>query len=58
MMKWIRYSGAMVNFAFNPLYWKVLPWARREDMQEDQSWCWACGFLGFTFRIWIDNGQW
>lgn len=59
---WIRYSGASITVSLNPLYWKVLPWLRR---QTDLEWpagpnehTWAGGWLFLTLRLWIDDGQW
>lgn len=60
MMKWIRYSGMSIIFSLNPLWWKVLPWWREETSAEwpNMGKTYACGFLGLTIRIWLDNGKW
>lgn len=61
MIKWIRYSGASIILSLNPLYWKVLPWFRRERNNEwpmVHDYMWAFGFLGITVRVWFDNGDW
>ena len=60
MSKWLRYSGVSVILALNPLWWKVLPWFRREynEWAGPNERTYAFGFLGVTIRIWIDNGQW
>jgi hypothetical protein len=46
--------------ALNPLWWKALPWARRErsEWPGPNEHTWAMGFLGITVRIWIDDGSW
>jgi len=60
MSKWLRYSGVSVTISLNPLWWKVLPWWRREynEWAGPLERTWACGFLGITVRIWIDDGSW
>ena len=61
MRNWLRYSGISIILSLNPLWWKVLPWWRREYNDEWPSpneRTWACGFLGLTIRIWIDDGSW
>jgi hypothetical protein len=58
MLKYLRYSGCSVILSLNPLYWKVLPWYRREDDSWESSNTYACGFLFLTIRVWIDNGDW
>lgn len=60
LTKWLRYSGAAINFSLNPLYWKVLPWWRDETNCEwgQPERTWACGFLFLTIRVWIDRGDW
>lgn len=60
LLSYFRYSGVSIIVALNPLWWKVLPWARREysDWPSANERTWACGFLGVTIRIWIDDGSW
>jgi len=60
MYKWLRYSGVSVIISLNPLWWKAWPWCRREFNEWDgpNQWTGACGFLGVTIRIWIDDGSW
>ncbi len=60
LLSYCRYSGVSIIVTLNPLWWQVLPWARKEAATE---WCstertWACGFLGITVRVWIDDGSW
>ena len=60
-LAWIRYSGVSVIIALNPLWWRWLPWARREITSEwagPRERTWALGWLGVTVRIWIDDGSW
>jgi hypothetical protein len=60
MYKWLRYSGVSVIITVNPLWWRVLPWARREH-NEWAGPCertWSLTWLFLTVRIWIDNGSW
>lgn len=58
--QYLRYSGASIILALNPLWWKVLPWARNETTAEfgEAERTYAFGFLGLTVRIWIDCGDW
>jgi hypothetical protein len=60
LLSYCRYSGISVIVALNPLWWKVVPWARRETNREwgSAEQTWAVGFLGVTVRIWIDDGSW
>ena len=60
IFKWIRYSGVSVILSLNPLWWKVLPWWRREvnEWAGPNEHTWSVGFLGLTIRVWIDNGDW
>jgi hypothetical protein len=60
LLSYCRYSGVSVIVALNPLWWKVVPWARRErsDWPGPNEHTWAVGFLGVTVRIWIDDGSW
>ena len=60
LLSYCRYSGVSIIVALNPLWWKVLPWAREETTTEWGSTerTWACGFLGITVRVWIDDGSW
>jgi hypothetical protein len=61
MLNWIRYSGITIIIALNPLWWKVLPWWRKEvnvEWPSPNERTWAFGFLGITIRIWIDDGSW
>jgi hypothetical protein len=60
LLSYCRYSGVSVIVALNPLWWKVLPWARIEksDLPGPNERTWACGFLGVTVRVWIDDGSW
>ena len=60
IFNYLRYSGISVILALNPLWWKVLPWWRNETTAEfgAAERTYACGFLGVTIRIWIDDGQW
>lgn len=60
LFKWVRYSGAAIIISVNPLYWKVLPWFRKESSNE---WgriphAYAVSFLFLTIRVWLDNGDW
>ncbi len=56
--QYIRYSGVSIIFALNPLYWKVLPWFRKEDSEWQSDNTYSFTFLFLTIRIWIDNGEW
>jgi hypothetical protein len=60
MIKYLRYSGISVILTLNPLWWKVLPWFKVETNSEwgSAEHTYACGFLGVTIRMWIDNGDW
>lgn len=59
-LRYLRYSGVSVIIALNPLWWKVLPWYRKEtnEWAGPAERTYAIGFLGFTIRIWIDDGSW
>ena len=58
--QYVRYSGISIILALNPLWWKVLPWARNETTAEfgEAERTYAVGFLGLTIRVWIDSGDW
>lgn len=58
--QYLRYSGISIILALNPLWWKVLPWARNETTAEfgEAERTYAFGFLGLTVRVWIDRGAW
>lgn len=58
--QYLRYSGISVIISLNPLWWKILPWARNETTREwgAAERTYASGFLGLTIRVWIDAGDW
>ena len=59
--KWLRFSGVTVILQFNPLHWRLLPWAREEHINEwptPNERTWAVGWLFLVVRVWIDNGDW
>lgn len=60
LSRWIRYSGISIIVYLNPLWWKVLPWWRREitELPGPNERTYAFGFLGITIRVWIDDGSW
>ena len=60
MSKWLRYSGVSVIIALNPLWWRVLPWLRREvnEWAGPKERTWSVSWLFLTVGIWIDDGSW
>jgi hypothetical protein len=61
MFKWLRYSGASVIIAVNPLHWSWRPQARRAFIDEwvgPHERAWFVGWLFLTVRVWIDDGSW
>ena len=60
MINWLRYSGISVTISLNPLWWRLLPWWRRDtnEWAGPHEWTGSCGFLFLTIRIWIDDGSW
>ena len=58
---WIKYSGASVIVAVNPLHWHWWPQARREQNVEwpgPNEHTYMATWLFLTVRVWIDNGDW
>lgn len=58
--QYIRYSGMSIIFSLNPLYWKILPWFRREinELATENERTYSLTFLFLTIRVWIDDGSW
>lgn len=60
MIKYLKYSGASMIISVNPLWWPLLPKARREP---NESWAgphertYSAQWLFLTFRIWFDDGS-
>lgn len=55
MIKYLRYSGMVVSFSINPLYWKVLPHFKNYSEIGDN---YSFEFLFLRIQLWIDNGDW
>ena len=60
LLDYLKYSGVSVIVSLNPLWWKVLPWWRKESNEwaGPKENTYSFGFLGLTIRIWIDDGSW
>ena len=56
---WLRYSGAVLTFHFNPLHWWVLPQLQRHKSEMgERDMRWTFKFLFVKFTIWFDDGRW
>lgn len=58
---WIKYSGASVIVAINPLHWRWAPTARHErniEWPSPNERTYMVSWLFLTVRVWIDNGDW
>ena len=53
MIKYLRYSGISVILALNPLWWKVLPWYKKEvnEWAGPKEHTWSVGFLFLTMQL-------
>jgi hypothetical protein len=60
LIDYLKYSGVSVILYLNPLWWKVLPWWRKEanEWAGPKEHTYSFGFLGLTIRVWIDDGSW
>ena len=57
MLKYLKYSGMVASFSFNPFHWRAMPWTKNES-DELMGFCYSFGWLGLLVRVWIDNGDW
>ena len=60
MLKWLRYSGASVIIAVNPLHWRWMPWHSwfQDEWAGPHSQTISVGWLFLTVRAWKDDGTW
>jgi hypothetical protein len=60
MLKWIKYSGASVILALNPLHWSLVPkvYKTYNEWAGPNEWTGSVTWLGLTIRVWIDDGSW
>ena len=57
MLKYLKYSGMVASFSFNPFHWRAMPWTKNES-DELMGFCYSFGWLGLLVRVWVDNGDW
>lgn len=57
IVKYLRYSGALITLIVNPLYWKIYPWVKKTHDFYDKP-RYEFKFLCILIVVWFDNGEW
>ena len=61
LIKYLKYSGASVILTFNPLHWRLVPYARagpNTEWPSPNERMFVVSWLFVTVRMWIDDGSW